>query len=147
MAHGRLGPVPQTAKREQFARLIAPGVSNSEACRIVGINRRTGKRWRHGRWGGDHVAAAAARHRPPVRLLALLRVSRYNGLASVNEFASSVAVIPGAGAVLVTGYSLASNGGFADYATAGYDAATRTQLWPATTTGPATATTSPIRWR
>jgi transposase, IS30 family len=49
MAHGRPGPAPQTAKREQFARLIARGVSNSEACRIVGINRRTGKRWRHGR--------------------------------------------------------------------------------------------------
>jgi hypothetical protein len=25
------------------------GVSNSEACRVVGINRRTGTRWRYGR--------------------------------------------------------------------------------------------------
>jgi len=40
---------PQTVKREQYAALIARGVTNSEACRIVGINRRTGKRWRHGR--------------------------------------------------------------------------------------------------
>jgi IS30 family transposase len=39
---------PQTVKREQYAALIARGVSSSEACRIVGINRRTGKRWRHG---------------------------------------------------------------------------------------------------
>jgi hypothetical protein len=46
---GRPGSAPQAAKREQFARLIARGVSNSEACRIVGVNRRTGKRWRHGR--------------------------------------------------------------------------------------------------
>ena len=46
---GRLGRAPQAEKREQFARLIAQGFSNSEACRIVGINRRTGKRWRHGR--------------------------------------------------------------------------------------------------
>ncbi|MGO8982890.1 MAG: IS30 family transposase [Streptosporangiaceae bacterium] len=48
---GRRGPgaLPQGEKREQFARLIAQGYSNSEACRIVGINRRTGKRWRHGR--------------------------------------------------------------------------------------------------
>jgi IS30 family transposase len=48
---GRRGPgaLPQAEKREQFARLIAQGFSNSEACRIVGINRRTGKRWRHGR--------------------------------------------------------------------------------------------------
>jgi transposase, IS30 family len=49
MGKGRPGPAPQTAKRERFAALIARGVSNSEACRIVGINRRTGKRWRHGR--------------------------------------------------------------------------------------------------
>ncbi len=48
---GRRGPgaLPQAGKREQYARLIAQGCSNSEACRIVGINRRTGKRWRHGR--------------------------------------------------------------------------------------------------
>jgi IS30 family transposase len=46
---GRPGPAPQTAKRELYAALIARGVTYSEACRIVGINRRTGKRWRHGR--------------------------------------------------------------------------------------------------
>ena len=51
VAMGRRGPgaLPQAEKREQFARLIAQGFSNSEACRIAGINRRTGKRWRHGR--------------------------------------------------------------------------------------------------
>jgi IS30 family transposase len=64
MAGGRPGPAPQTAKREQFARLIAQGVSNSEACRIVGINRRTGKRWRHGRT----ITSSSGRrlHYPPV---------------------------------------------------------------------------------
>ncbi len=36
-------------KREQFVGLIQQGMSNSEACRIVGVNRRTGTRWRHGR--------------------------------------------------------------------------------------------------
>ena len=49
MVHGRPGVAPQTAKREWFARLIARGVSNAEACRIVGVNPRTGKRWRLGR--------------------------------------------------------------------------------------------------
>jgi transposase, IS30 family len=49
MGRGRPGSAPQTAKREQYATLIARGVSYSQACRIVGINRRTGKRWRHGR--------------------------------------------------------------------------------------------------
>jgi len=49
MVHGRPGPAPQTTKRERFAQLIARGVSNAEACRLIGINPRTGKRWRHGR--------------------------------------------------------------------------------------------------
>ena len=29
--------------------LIAQGVNNSEACRQVGIDRKTGNRWRYGR--------------------------------------------------------------------------------------------------
>jgi hypothetical protein len=49
MVHGRPGPAPRTTKREQFARLISRGVPNAEACRLVGINRRTGTRWRFGR--------------------------------------------------------------------------------------------------
>jgi hypothetical protein len=42
MVRGRPGSTPQTQKREWFARLIAQGVSNSHACRIVGVNRKTG---------------------------------------------------------------------------------------------------------
>jgi IS30 family transposase len=44
--------------------LIARGVPNAEACRIVGINRRTGKRWRHGRT----ITSSNGRrlHYPPV---------------------------------------------------------------------------------
>ena len=49
MVRGRPGPAPQSAKREWFARLIAQGVSSAQACRMVGVNPRTGKRWRHGR--------------------------------------------------------------------------------------------------
>ena len=64
MVDGRPGVAPQTEKREQFAALIARGVTYSEACRIVGINRRTGKRWRHGRT----VTSSSGRklHYPPV---------------------------------------------------------------------------------
>ena len=64
MARGRPGPAPQVAKREWFVRLIAQGVSNTEACRTVGVNRRTGNRWRHGRT----VTSSSARrlHYPPV---------------------------------------------------------------------------------
>ena len=46
---GTQGPASLTAQREEFGRLIAKGVNNSEACRLVGVNRRTGTRWRFGR--------------------------------------------------------------------------------------------------
>ena len=39
----------QAEKQRRYVRLIAQGVSNAEACRLVGINRRTGTRWRYGR--------------------------------------------------------------------------------------------------
>ena len=52
-------------KQEWFTRLIAEGVSNAEACRIVGINRRTGTRWRYGRT--ILTTAGQAVHYPPVR--------------------------------------------------------------------------------
>jgi len=43
------GPSPLTRQRDEHARLIARGVSNAEACRIVTVNRRTGTRWLYGR--------------------------------------------------------------------------------------------------
>ena len=52
-------------KQQWFARVIAQGVSNSEACRIVGINRKTGTRWRYGRTIRN--TAGEAVHYPPVR--------------------------------------------------------------------------------
>ena len=54
----------QTEKREWFARLIARGFNNSEACRIVGVNRKTGKRWRHGR--KEIAPDGSTRHYAPV---------------------------------------------------------------------------------
>jgi transposase, IS30 family len=60
----RPGRPPQAWQREQFGRLIARGVSSAEACRIVGVHLKTGKRWRLGRTvtgsGGRRV------HYPPV---------------------------------------------------------------------------------
>lgn len=60
----RQGPEPLIVQREEFTRLIARGVGNSEACREVGINRRTGTRWRFGRT----IPASHGRslHYPPV---------------------------------------------------------------------------------
>ena len=61
---GRPGSAFQTDKREAYARLITARVSSLQACRMVGINPRTGKRWRHGRTitssGGGRL------HYPPV---------------------------------------------------------------------------------
>jgi len=39
----------QAEKQQRFLQLIAGGISNAEACRLVGVNRRTGTRWRYGR--------------------------------------------------------------------------------------------------
>lgn len=37
------------AERQTYLDLVAQGVGTAEACRIVGINRKTGHRWRFGR--------------------------------------------------------------------------------------------------
>jgi len=70
-----------TEKQDRFARLIKQGVSNVEACRIVGINRRTGTRWRYGRTitntAGEAVHYAPASTRPAPRT----RHPRYLSLA------------------------------------------------------------------
>lgn len=55
-----------TDKQERFVRLIEQGVSNAEACRTVGINRRTGTRWRFGRTIQD--TAGLPVHYPPVTI-------------------------------------------------------------------------------
>ena len=43
------GPMPLTAKRDLYVQLMKHGMQNSEACRQVGVNRKTGQRWRLGR--------------------------------------------------------------------------------------------------
>jgi hypothetical protein len=40
---------PLTTQREHYFRLMKQGLNNSEACRLAGIHRKTGQRWRHGR--------------------------------------------------------------------------------------------------
>ncbi|GCD43190.1 transposase [Streptomyces paromomycinus] len=43
------GPRKLSRDREAYSRLVQRGYSNSEACRIVGVDRRTGNKWRNGR--------------------------------------------------------------------------------------------------
>lgn len=48
-----------TREREVYLALVCQGVSSREACKIVGINMKTGRRWRNGRNPtGRNVAAA-----------------------------------------------------------------------------------------
>jgi len=56
----------QAEKQQRYGRMIAAGVSNSEACRQVGINRKTGNRWRYGRTVVNAVGEAL--HYPPVKI-------------------------------------------------------------------------------
>src|SRR3954453_890533 len=54
-----------TEKQDRFVRMIAQGLPNAEACRAVGINRRTGTRWRLGRTVRN--TAGEPVHYPPVQ--------------------------------------------------------------------------------
>jgi IS30 family transposase len=59
-----------TREREAYLALVGQGVGSEEACRIVGINERTGRRWRNGRNPVGRERAAApitAVASPPVR--------------------------------------------------------------------------------
>lgn len=58
------GPVKLRREREAYSRLVQQGYSNAEACRIVGVDARTGRKWRYGR-GADRRQRAA----PPIRLV------------------------------------------------------------------------------
>jgi len=73
--------VALTDKREKFARLVSQGVSNSEACRLVGVNRKTGTRWRFGRTILNRAGEPV--HYPPVTKTTAPRPrsSRYLSLA------------------------------------------------------------------
>ena len=53
-------------KQQRYVQLIAQGVNNSEACRLVGIDRKTGNRWRYGRRVRNSAGALVIY--PPVKI-------------------------------------------------------------------------------
>ncbi|MER6952312.1 IS30 family transposase [Nonomuraea sp. NPDC000554] len=55
------GPKKLIREREEYFRLMDQGLSSREACRIVGINLRTGKKWRN----GHHSPGAGKKAVPP----------------------------------------------------------------------------------
>jgi IS30 family transposase len=56
----------QAEKQRRYVQLIARGVSNSEACRVLGIDRKTGNRWRYGRKVRNSAGALVIY--PPVKI-------------------------------------------------------------------------------
>ena len=56
----------QAEKQQRYAQLIAQGITNSEACRVVGIDRKTGNRWRYGRKVRNSAGALVIY--PPVKI-------------------------------------------------------------------------------
>ena len=57
----------EAEKQQRYVQLIAQGVNNSEACRLVGINRKTGNRWRYGRRVRNSAGALVIY--PPVKII------------------------------------------------------------------------------
>ena len=56
----------QAEKQRRYVQLIAQGLGNSEACRVVGIDRKTGNRWRYGRKVRNSAGALVIY--PPVKI-------------------------------------------------------------------------------
>jgi IS30 family transposase len=54
------------AERQAYLDLVAQGVGTGEACRIVGVNRKTGHRWRYGR--ASQAGDGRAVRQQPARL-------------------------------------------------------------------------------
>lgn len=63
-ARGRPRGGGLTELHDRYFHVIGQGVSNSETCRMVGIDRKTGTRWRYGRKICN--SAGEAMHYPPV---------------------------------------------------------------------------------
>ena len=56
----------QAEKQRRYVQLIAQGINNTQACRVVGIDRKTGNRWRYGRWIRNSVGERV--HYPRVQI-------------------------------------------------------------------------------
>jgi IS30 family transposase len=99
------GAQPLTRQREQYLALMRQGMSNAAASRVVGVNRKTGHRWRHGRTVTDRVGQvrtypAIARPAQPVSprfLSEAERVAIADGLVrgqSIRVMAASLGRAP-----------------------------------------------------
>src|SRR5436190_24353594 len=96
MVNGRPGVAPQTAKREEFTRLIAQGLSIAEAVRRVGIHYRTGRRWLRGRT--VRLASGVARQYASICLRFVVRACRVPPSGCASAVAQPEPLLPRAAA-------------------------------------------------
>ncbi|MFJ3217408.1 helix-turn-helix domain-containing protein [Kitasatospora sp. NPDC086801] len=93
-----------TREREAYFQLMRQGCSSAEACRVVGINLRTGKRWRNG-WHSPpdgrkpvlpiHVAAPASGQSRYLREEARIHIAdRLRENASIRTIAAELGRSP-----------------------------------------------------
>ncbi|GAA3249219.1 hypothetical protein GCM10020216_081130 [Nonomuraea helvata] len=82
-------------ERAAYLRLVQQGLSNKEACRIVGINLRTGRRRRNGRNPtGKHVGALPITSAAPSDVRGRYLNDRVREKASIREIARELGRAP-----------------------------------------------------
>lgn len=64
------GPVGKTAERARYIELTRQGLTNSEICRMLGIDRKTGSKWRNGRRERDPRTEVVRQYAPIVEVRA-----------------------------------------------------------------------------
>jgi transposase, IS30 family len=60
-----VGPVGKTAERARYVELTRQGLNNAEICRILGIGRETGSKWRNG-YAARDPKTGVVRHYAPI---------------------------------------------------------------------------------
>jgi hypothetical protein len=58
------GPRKLDAERAEYFRLVKAGYTSKEASAAVGVNERTGREWRNGRWDPQRLRLPAAQATP-----------------------------------------------------------------------------------
>ncbi|MCX5192709.1 IS30 family transposase [Streptomyces sp. NBC_00249] len=84
-----------SAERAAYSQLMRQGLNNKEACRIVGINPKTGRRWRNGRNPSGGNKAASPIHAvvpPPVSSRYLCEADRIHIADRLREKATIRAI-------------------------------------------------------
>ena len=75
-----VGPTGKTPERARYVELIRQGMNNSEICRVLGIGRKTGSKWRNGHTIRD--PKSGRRYTASLMMRKLSAYPRQNGLAT-----------------------------------------------------------------